>query len=186
MKNELIQKIGNVLAKRITNEKQVVYLLVEIRKLMERDGYKDEILKTFSNWVVHTSLDRKADGSTFILREFDHLIGEIFERKTELKQVEHISLSALRNALSRLCSHFGFVAMCLSSLIEWKKFARLYCMIVSECPIVFKASRVDLKYIRQVELIRLSRGIVVREWPVVDWRITLRDGTIWNWGFHVG
>lgn len=46
MKDELIRKIQDVLDRRITNEKQVVYLLVEIRKLMDRDKYKDPILRT--------------------------------------------------------------------------------------------------------------------------------------------
>jgi hypothetical protein len=69
MKDELIRKIQDVLGRRITNEKQVVYLLVELRKLMDRDNYKNPVLRTFSNWVVHTSLEVQREGSTFILTE---------------------------------------------------------------------------------------------------------------------
>jgi hypothetical protein len=57
MKDELIRKIQGVLDRRITNEKQVVHLLVEIRKLMDRDKYNDPVLRTFSNWVVHSRDD---------------------------------------------------------------------------------------------------------------------------------
>jgi hypothetical protein len=46
MKDELIRKIQDVLDRRITNEKQVVYLLVEIRKLMDRDKYNDPVLSS--------------------------------------------------------------------------------------------------------------------------------------------
>ena len=74
MKDELIRKIQRVLDRRITNEMQIVYLLVEVRKLMDQDGYKDPVLRTFSNWVVHTSLENRADGSTLILNEFDHFM----------------------------------------------------------------------------------------------------------------
>lgn len=186
MKDELIRKIQHVLDRRITNEKQVVYLLVEIRKLMDRDKYEDPILRTFSNWVVHTSLENKAEGSTFILTEFDHFAKELIERQQMSKQLRHISLGAFREALTRFWGHFGLAAKHLTTLAHWKKFNSLYCSIVSECPIVFSASRLQLKYIKQVELTRISDGIVVKEWPIVYWRLTFQDGTVQNWGFHIG
>jgi hypothetical protein len=159
MKDELIRKIQHVLDRRITNEKQVVYLLVEVRKLMDRDQYKDPILRTFSNWVVHTSLENKAEGSTFILTEFDHFAEELIERQQMSNQLTHISLGAFRKALLHFCRHFGLTAKHITTLGEWKKFSSLYCSIVSECPIVFSASRMQLKYIKQVELTRISAGI---------------------------
>jgi hypothetical protein len=186
MKDELIRKIQHVLDRRITNEKQVVYLLVEVRKLMDRDQYKDPILRTFSNWIVHTSLENKAEGSTFILAEFDHFVTEIYEHKRTSNQMTHISLGAFREALTRFCGHFGLAAKFLTNLAEWKRFSSLYCSIVSECPIVFTASTMKLKYIKQVELTRISPGVLVKEWPMVHWRLTFHDGSVQNWGFHVG
>ena len=59
MRDELCLKIQRLLDRKIRNEMQVVYLLVELRKLMDREQYKDPILRTFSNWVVHTSLENK-------------------------------------------------------------------------------------------------------------------------------
>src|ERR1700683_4725483 len=74
MRDELCLKIQRLLDRKIRNEMQVVCLLVELRKLMDREQYKDPILRTFSNWVVHTSLDNKADGSNLILQPFDSLL----------------------------------------------------------------------------------------------------------------
>jgi hypothetical protein len=54
MTDELVRKIQHLLHRRIRNEMRVVYLLVELRKLMDREKYNDPILKTMSNWVVHT------------------------------------------------------------------------------------------------------------------------------------
>jgi hypothetical protein len=186
MKDELIQKIQNVLNKRINTEAQVVYLLVEVRKLMDRDQYKDSVLRTFSNWIVHTSLDNPSEGSAFILGEFDHLFAELHERQKKTDQLTHISLGAFREALAQFFAHYGLTTRLLANLSEWKRFSSLYCSIVSECPIVFTASKAKLKYIRQVELTRISPGIVVKEWPIVQWRLTFQDGTVQNWGFHVG
>lgn len=181
MRDELLRKIQHVLGKRITNELQVVYLLVELRKLMERDSYKDPVLRTFSNWVVHTSLENRAEGSTFILSEFDYFIAELFERKKQSPHLEHISLGAFREALVRCFEHFGLAATFVTNGAEWKKFGTLYCLIVSECPIVFTASKVKLKYIKQVELKGIQRGVLVKEWPVVHWRLTFHDGRTMNW-----
>jgi hypothetical protein len=185
MKDELIQKIQVVLAKRITNEKQVVYLLVEVRKLMDRDGYQDPILRTFSNWIVHTSLENRAEGSSFILGEFDHFFTELYEHKRKATELIHISLGAFRQALIRCFVHFGLTAKFTTNGVEWKRFTGLYCSIVSECPIVFTASRAKLRYIKQVELTRIATGLLVKEWPIVYWRLTFQNGTVQNWGFQL-
>lgn len=80
MKDEICSKIQRPLGRRIRQEMQVVYLLVEVRKLMERENYEDHVLRTFSNWVVHTSLENKAVGSTLILKQFDSLFAELYEK----------------------------------------------------------------------------------------------------------
>ena len=186
MTDELLRKIQHVLDRRITNEMQVVYLLVELRKLIDRGGYKDPVLRTFSNWVVHTSLENRADGSTLILSEFDDFMAELYERKKLLPHPKHISLGAFREALVRCFEHFDLSAKFVKDLAEWKRFSKLYCLIVSECPIVFTASKIRLKYIRQVELRGIAPGVLVKEWPIVQWRLTFHDGKTQNWGFHMG
>jgi hypothetical protein len=186
MKDQLIAKIQKALDKRITNEAKAVYLLVEVRKLMDRDDYRDPVLRTFCNWVVHTSLENRAEGSAFILGEFDQWFVELYEHQKKSDRLEHISLGAFREAITRFFEHFKLKAKFVGSLAEWKKFSSLYCSIVSECPITFTASRDQLKYVQQVELTRIAPGIVIKEWPIVYWRITFHDGTVHNWGFQVG
>jgi hypothetical protein len=186
MRNEIIHKIQHVLDRRITNEMQVVYLLVELRKLMDQKAYKDPVLRMFCNWVVHTTLEKRADGSTLILSEIDDYMAELHERQRLLPHPKHMSFGTFREALIRCFQSFSLSAKFLTNLAEWKKFFGLYALIVSECPIVFTASKKHLKYIQKVELKRVGRGIVVREWPVLEWRLTFHDGSTHNWGFHMG
>lgn len=183
MKDELLRKIQHVLDRRITNEKQVVYLMVELRKLMDREKYKDPVLRTFGNWVVHTSLSYPKEGSTFLLNEFDHLITELFEHENKSNQLGHISLTEFRVALHRCFQRFGLLGEFVKNGADWKKFVQLYSSIVSECPIVFTASKNNLKYIKQVELTGVSRH--GKEWRSVDWRLTFHDGETMNWGFLI-
>jgi hypothetical protein len=183
MTDELLRKIQHVLDRRITNEKQVVYLMVELRKLMDRENYRDPVLRTFSNWVVHTSLSYPKEGSTFLLNEFDHLMAEIFEHRKKSNQLEHVSLTEFRVALHRFFQQFGLVGNFVKNGADWKTFIQLYCSIVSECPIVFTASKNKLKYIKQLELTGASR--FHKEWKSVDWLLTFHDGRTMNWGFVI-
>jgi hypothetical protein len=186
LKVVLIRKIQHLLDRRITNEMQVVYLLVQLRKLMDQDVYQDPILRMFCNWVVHTNLDKRGDGSTLVLGEFDDFIVDLMERKKLSPERAHMSLRTFREALTRCFQHFGLSARFAHGLEGWKRFFSLYSSIVSECPIVFRASKRQLKYIKRVELRRVTRGMVVKEWPVLEWRLTFQDGTTQNWGFHLG
>ena len=172
MKDALIRKIQHVLDRRITNEMQVVYLLVELRKLMDQEAYQDAILRMLCNWAVHTNLGKRGDGSTLILAEFDDFIAELKEQKKLAADRAHMSFGTFREALTRCLEHFGLSARFAHSLEGWKRFFSLYSSIVSECPIVFTASKRELKYIKRVELQRVSRGIDVKEWPVLEWRLT--------------
>jgi hypothetical protein len=186
MKDELIRKIQHVLDRPITNEMQVVYLLVEVRKLTEREGYEDPVLKMFCNWIVHPGLGKPAEGSTLILREFDELMTSIRERKERLPQFEHVSFGAFREALMRFFERFGMMAEFINDLDRWKKFFKLYSSIVVDCPIVFAASKIKLKHISRVELRGVGRSPVSKRWPVLQWRLTLIDGKAMDWGFHMG
>lgn len=186
MKDEVLRKLQRLLDRPITNEMQVVYLLVELRKLMDLEAYQDKMLRMFCNWVVHTSLDRPGDGSTLILREFDDLVAELRERQTLTPDRSQVSLGTFREALSRCFGEFGLTAAFAKTLAGWKRFFTLYASIVSECPIVYTASRRQLKYIKRAELCGVTRGPLVKEWPVIKWRLTFQDGTTMNWGFPLG
>lgn len=185
MKDELCSKIQAIVDRKIRKEMQVVYLLVEARKLMDREDYADPVLRTFSNWVVHTSLENRAVGSTLILKQFDSLMAELYERQSMHKEKEHISLGSFREALTTFFKHFHMNAPFLKDLKELKIFFSLYCSIVSECPLVFTASKEELKYIKEAELTGVSRGVPMKDWPLIGWKLTLRDGSTHNWSFHL-
>jgi len=186
MKDELIFKIQRVLSQRITQEMQVVYLLVELRKLMDREAYQDSVLRMFCNWVVHTKLERRAEGSEIILTEFDEIMTGLLERNAGTTHFEHLSLVKFREALARCFDAFNLSAPFIREDGEYVKFVRLYSSVVGECPIVFSASKIPLKHVEQIELQGFCEGILVNELPVPQWRITLKDGKTMNWGFHMG
>jgi len=52
--------------------------------------------------------------------------------------------------------------------------------------LVFTASKGKLKYIKILELTGVNKGLLVKEWPLINWRLTFHDGRTMNWGFHLG
>lgn len=185
MTDELLTKIQRVLQRQIRNEMQVVYLLVELRKLMDREKYGDPLLRTFCNWVVHTSLGDRREGSTLILTEFDEKMAAIHEGRNSSGAPRHLSLFALRSSLNKCFKHFKLCGRFVTTEANWKRFAKQYCSIVSDCPILFSASKTELKYVHHVELRKLSPGLLVRELPMLEWKVTFKDGHTQNWAFQM-
>ena len=185
MTDQLITKIQHVLDRPIRNEMQVVYLLVELRKLMDRERYDDGVLRTFANWVVHTDLNRSG---IEILTDFDRHLARSFEKNRTGVYPEHLGLHQFRASLIHCFEHFGLSATCVYEPKEWERFCQYYFFVVSECPIRFsnKMSPVPLKYVKTVELSGVGplpfrrRGL-----PVVGWKVTLIDGRELNWIFNM-
>jgi hypothetical protein len=74
-RHAIVEKLHGHLAGGIDNEPAVVYLLVELRKLLELDGRKQEfpLLNFYGNWVVHTRLDGSAIADK-IIRYMDNMV----------------------------------------------------------------------------------------------------------------
>src|SRR6266700_3460097 len=60
MEDRIIAKLRRLLEIPVTTEPLVVYLLVEIRKLMDRKQVQSDTLRLCCNWVVHVELSGEA------------------------------------------------------------------------------------------------------------------------------
>jgi hypothetical protein len=171
MRDELRRKITETLAEGIKTEKDLVYFLVEIRKLMERDQkYKDPVIESFSDWIVHTTLSRQKKGTTEILQEFD-LIVTLFKERTSSKRVpRHFNFDCLQTQLRKLLKHFDLPTELTDERNKWIRFLFLYASVVRDCPITLNASNMQLKYIKKLEL----QGYL--DEPDVKWKVILNSG----------
>lgn len=184
MKDELIRKIGDSLKAGINTEKDLVYLLVEIRKLMDRDEFKDPILRCFCNWIVHTDLAIPSKGTNALLREFD----ESFDpsKKPNLSTEAgirqwlcppHGSFKWFRKHLQNFLKRYSLPTDLTVSEKRWGKFGNLYASIVSECPITIDPELVTpdvtLNYVEHIELSAPSEG----QGPLtfLVWKVKLKN-----------
>lgn len=75
MRSEIIDKLNAHLVQGLRTEADVVYLLVQIRKLLEQQNEWAPFptIQFYSNWVVHAQLDRVSGDSALVrvLRELE-------------------------------------------------------------------------------------------------------------------
>ena len=177
MKDELVRKIWGTLAGNITSESQLVYFLVEVRKLMDRDGYEDPALRSFSNWVVHTELGKRGDGTTELLEEFDEAIRLSVEGNSGLVSRVHQGFDNFCERLRIFLDTYALPTELTDDFNLWFNFARLYAGVVSDCPIKFKASKTELKYIAEIEL-RCREEQDDDTFSSLEWKVTLKTGEV--------
>jgi hypothetical protein len=113
---DILSKLQLELTQDVTSERQVVYILVQIRKLIDSDSRaKDlEALRLHCDWVVHPKLDRKGA---------KELLGRLNDRYTTV-------LKANPNAdLQELGKRLGLRAF----QAEFHDFLKRYCLDGSYC-----------------------------------------------------
>src|SRR6476661_1859347 len=74
MRNEIVEKLRAELGRGLQTEAQVVYVLVEIRKLIEHSEHRVRYLSVlfFCDWALHVKMSRQS--AFLLLREIDEAI----------------------------------------------------------------------------------------------------------------
>src|SRR6476620_9696922 len=73
--NQIVDKLRDEFLEDISTERQVVYILVEIGKLLEHEDARKNYpsITFYRDWVVHTKLDR-SDVADDLVRSFDDYV----------------------------------------------------------------------------------------------------------------
>jgi hypothetical protein len=179
-RDALIQKIRDTLIAGVETEQAVVYLLVETRKLADRDKYEDPVLRMFCNWVVHTDLANKGEGSTLLLGAVDKEIDDAVASNKSIDSLPIFRFETFKKSLRQFLIHFKLPDELVESEQKWRPFIMLYSSVVSECPIICSASKVSLKHIERIEVLKAPKMIFYINDLLVHrlrWRILFKDGT---------
>jgi hypothetical protein len=144
MTRDIISKLTRELDTGIETEVQVVYLLVGVRKLIERDRVKDQYpdLKFYCDWALHPHMDRAA--AEAILKNFDAahplLRGNIrlHELPDDLRsEIDQISkMGSFKRDLSRFLAAYELPPMTQKLPDGWSRFLYLYSGVIEDIPLV--------------------------------------------------
>jgi len=146
MRSAIIEKIDRELRVPIDSERQVVYLLVEIRKLIEinGDGPSYRSLRFACDWVVHAKLTGpEARNIVEQVDRFQQQVEAISNLKSGTKvdstcllQVgEILKLSRLKAELKKYLKNQGLDSTIADDHAKWANFLRYYAAVVEDCPL---------------------------------------------------
>jgi len=174
-KNTIVEKLKEFLQKHkaFTEECEVIYLMVEIRKILDYGGNSYKTLRFYCNWVLHNELSRE---------KTTKLLSDIFEQNIDIKKDGHenarniksigtdfFKLNTFKNELEKFLKNHDLPMNLLNK--NWWTFGRLLLEIIKDCPVVFmpsKIQRLDVKkyangnYGYKFSLINNKRKLVVK------------------------
>jgi len=162
MEEQILRKIRGELERGIKSECQVVYLLVEIRKLMDKSNvprHSYESLRLYCDWVVHVDIDRNAVAKR-IVRTADDIFaklirGSLADHETSvLKRV--FSLDVFREELGQFLEENR---MRRFSGSEWNAFAACFLNVIEDCPLLCKGDNASGSEIDEVVVMRDVRRV---------------------------
>lgn len=136
-KSATITKLNDFLTlhPKIVEESQVVYLMVEIRKILDHDrqGGDDafQVLRFYCDWAVHITKDRVGSEMKLVVEEM---------LKDIKKELRHPTMIKAGRAASR----FGYMENLKKELQEFLKKNQLSCSLVGKGWILFIAKLVKV------------------------------------------
>jgi hypothetical protein len=136
MQKDILRKIRETVDGSFERERDVSYLLAEIRKYLESSkdaGYTK--LRLFCDWALHIKLDRAP--ARRLVAEMDACFKKAFEygcTETDIQAFENIvNLNIFRFQLREfLLDHALPDTVCEDD--SWRNFLSLYAQIIEDCP----------------------------------------------------
>ncbi len=184
MKAAIVEKLNHELNQQIISERQIVYILVEARKLLEQQGTLDAFgaFKLCSDWAVHPYLDRQP--AQLILQYFDAYEEEHRKSGIGVKEYNFAPLSDFlcykhfRQELVDALSPHGVAVNTLADDHFWRTFIVYYTSVIEDCPLKAKAAKTQL--VSDLSAQAWPQTIADSVFPtkcVVEWTWTMKDGS---------
>ena len=188
MREEMIRKLRGELEEGITSERQVVYVLAEIRKLIEGEGLKKKYpdLKFHCDWSLHPALD--GAGAKALLAQFDeaqplfkaqmHVHDFPPELKREIRRISQ--MESFYEELTQFLKDLGLPPLTLHRSDGWIHFLHLYTRVIENIPLISantttqNVSKVTVHFEAAKETVKHEYGeeIIFK----VTWRIFDKNG----------
>lgn len=131
MKSEIIKKLKFIEKSHQFSEKDVIYFVVEARKIIEREGSVYPILKFYADWAVHTKKER-------ITKEI-YKIAEQISRSNPLEgggaSSDFMNMTHLRDEIVRFLDEHKINSKTIVD--NWRSFSNSLGNILINQPIIF-------------------------------------------------
>ena|ERR1041385_655474 len=166
-RDALHDKLGRALQEPIASEAQVVYIIVELRKLMELNGHTEDdspyfALNFYCSWAVHTKMSRS--GAKRIVERFNVYqktldattsSGDLAvtipqeDLKALAKLDDTLKLSSFRDQLGKYLKAENLSNDIATDDAQWVNFLKYYLRVIEDCPLQCAA---PLEWVNEVNV----------------------------------
>jgi hypothetical protein len=156
--HQIVEKLKLELKGEINSERQVVYILVEIGKLLEHEKAKKAYpaITFYRDWAVHTRLDLSEQADALV-RSFDEYIAS--NNKTASARLkELVTPQTLRRQLGAyLRLHHLTFSSCTDGIL-WKRFVKYLAGVIDETPLHCSLRNKTARITHHVESVMVYRS----------------------------
>lgn len=150
MQLQVIDKLNKFIEKRssIKEESEVVYLLVELRKLLDRAKAKNDksysLVRFHADWIVHISKDNITPVMKKIMMEVDNLLNPLPKNGN----IDFLLMPEFRTELTNLLDEFGISNNFCKNDNSWLSFVVALTQVLSDQPMVNPTENIaEFRYI---------------------------------------
>ena len=176
-REEIIENINTVLNKSVEKER-VVYLMVEVRKYIERTeevSKKWNELKYWCDWIVHTQMERKFAKATLIKMEEFIVNNPNSKFNHSYFNNQFFSLESLRHQLYEFLMYNNLPTE-ITNIPPWEHVSKYIVETLRDCPLQKNTGLVRKFFFSKKEHIPEAEELFI------DWELIF-DGTRPNlWG----
>jgi hypothetical protein len=138
MTPEIIRKLNEFLTSHVPfiEECEAVYLMVELRKLLDREHPKDRFAKVrfYCDWMVHTQKDGNQDAVRDIMEELNDCLNNDNQHLQE-DIMSFFSLVELRKEMFNLFKIHGLQTQICQDDGYWNRFVDEFIQVLTDQPI---------------------------------------------------
>ena len=138
-REELIEKLNKFLVKHqiFTEECHVVYLMVELRKLLDREreenfSNSDSLVRFHADWVLHTKKDHITQSMQEIMTKIDNGI-DTYPKNGD---IDFLSMPEFRKELVVLLKKYNLPSSFCKEDDQWLNFINILTQVLSDQPII--------------------------------------------------
>lgn len=182
MRGDIVEKLNHELVQPIRSDLQVVYILVEARKLLEQQSTLENFrgFKLCSDWAVHPKLrgtDAQLILSYFNAYEAEYQKSGLTMAEFQLKPLhDFLSLKSFREEMMAGLEPYSVRVDRIASDDFWKPFVQCYMSVIQDCPL--EAWEQNATFVSHVSAqawsVDMANGIFPGK-RVVQWNWTLTN-----------
>lgn len=183
MQNAIVEKLRQHLQLGIDTECEVVYLLCEVRKLIDKyhAGSAPLALKFYCHWALHVDLTYPATTRSF-MTQVDAYVGRILTGQVDIVEdhrlFEEFLMDNFRVELRNFLKAYGLPAALCDDEESWQEFLGQYSGVIQDGTLTCPAKNHAFNHVTEVVFTTTTtRSIAEQDLPFYPtWEIRLLDG----------